>query len=164
MKLLKSYKIGVIALMMFYSNHIWAQSNNNDIPQNVTSAFAAKYPGVNADKWRLTDNGYAAKAKIEGHTYTVDFDKTGNWVQSSTKINWPWKLPAAIKTGFNNTKYKNWNMYSVRLIDKPSGRYYQITVNDANHPVDAFHQEQYTDTRLVELRSDGEYVKDEHLN
>ncbi|HTE01183.1 MAG TPA: PepSY-like domain-containing protein [Mucilaginibacter sp.] len=159
MKSLRSYKMYFIALTMFYTNHILAQSTN-DVPSIVSTAFATKYPKAEVKKWNVVNHEYIAKAKEGRHKYNATFDQKGNWIMTATKINWPWKLPAVVKASFKKCKYKNWNMYSVKLIDKPTGQFYQILVDDRNHPVDIFHQNLVTENRLVEIKSNGELVKE----
>jgi hypothetical protein len=157
-----SIKAFFIVLTMLYTNHILAQANNN-IPSVVTNSFAAKYPKAVAKSWKANSNQFTAKAE-EGHLkYYATFDANGKWINTTTKVNWPWHLPPAIKSAFKNSKYGSWDIYTVRTVESPSGQFYQIIVDDRNHPIDAFHQEQMTENRLVEFKADGEFVKDRDI-
>lgn len=143
--------------MVSYSNHILAQ-NNTSVPEMVAASFAKKYPAAEVKKWNSSNNKFTAVAKEHGHKCLVTFDQKGNWLNTTTKVNWPWKLPQVVKAAFKKSEYKNWNMYSVRIIDKPTGQFYQILVDDRNHPVDIFHQNLVTEKRKVEIKSNGDIV------
>jgi len=160
MKNLRSIKALFIVLMMFYTNHITAQSIYKNIPPNVITAFTAKYPGAAVKGWDAANNVYTAKATESGHKYFASFDQNGKWLMTTTKVNWPWHLPTVIKTAFKKSKYGQWNIYTVKIVEKPSGQFYQIAVDDRNHPIDALHNSEATENRLVEFKADGEFIKD----
>lgn len=148
-----------MVLMAFYTSHVLAQNDRN-IPETVIKAFAARYPKAEVKSWTVGNNGYTAKAKEGGHKYFATFDKNAGWIGTTTKVNWPWNLPPAIKIAFKKSKYGAWNIYTVNILESASGRFYQIVVDDRNHPVDIFHQELVNERRLLEFRSNGEFIKE----
>lgn len=159
MKNIISVKALLIILTMFYTTQLMAQ-HKKDVPAAVTAAFAAKYPKAEADNWKMTGGLYVAKATVTGYKVFTAFDANGNWLNTTSKINWPWHLPAAVKKAFNQSLYKNWNMYTVKLVEKPSGKYYQIIVDNRNHPADIYHQDLVIERRSIEITATGELVKD----
>ena len=159
MKNLKAYKALFVVLIMFYTNHIMAQTNN-EVPQAVATAFASKYPKAETKGWKVVNGLYTTKTNTENHKCTVTFDQNGNWISSTYKVNWPWHLPAAIKEGLHQTQYKNWNVYTVKIIEKPSGQFYEVKVDNRNNPADVFHQDLITETRWMQFTANGKLVKE----
>ena len=162
MKNLKSVKAFIIVLMMFYTSHITAQTNaNNNVPANITTAFAAKYPKATIKNWKADNNCYTAKVRENGRKYYATFDQRGNWIKTTIKLNWPWKLSPAVRHAFNKSKYGAWHIYAVNNVETPSGQFYQLMVDNANHPIDAFHQDLITEDHSVEVRADGTLIKED---
>ena len=160
MKESRSIKTLLMALMMFYANHIIAQSIYKNIPPVVITTFTVKYPGADVKNWSTGSNEYTAKAIKDGHKYYATFDQNGQWIMTTKKVNWPWHLPSEVKTAFRKSEYGSWNIYTVKIVEKPSGQFYQITVNDSNHPVDIFHDNLFTQNRVIEFKSNGEFIKE----
>ena len=158
MKKLKSIKVLFIVWMMFCTNHIIAQGNTTGVPSTVIKAFTAKYPKAEVKNWNALNNEYTARAKENGHGYYATFDQNGKWIKTTTKVNWPWHLPLVIKTAFKKSKYGSWNIYTVRIVEEPTGQLYQLIVDDRNHPVDMFHDNLVTENRVVDFKSNGEFI------
>jgi hypothetical protein len=159
MKKSRSIKTLFMVLMMFYTNHIIAQSIYKNIPPVVIKTFTGKYQGAVVKNWSTANNWYTVKATEGAHKYYATFDQSGKWIMTTEKVNWPWHLPPVIKTAFNNSQYGAWNIYTVKIVEKPSGQFYQLTVDDRNHPVDMFHDNLFTQNRVIEFKSDGEVIK-----
>ena len=160
MKNSRSIKILLMALVMFCARVVIAQSIYKNIPPVVITTFTVKYPGAEVKNWRMSSNEYTAKASEQGHKYYATFDQNGAWVMTTKKLNWPWHLPPVIKTAFEKSRYGSWNIYTVNLLEKPSGEFYRITVNDRNHPVDIFHDDLFIQNRVIEIKSNGEFIKE----
>jgi Putative beta-lactamase-inhibitor-like, PepSY-like len=166
MKNSKSIKTLFIVLMMFYTNHIIAQgSKKNDIPSNVSTAFAAKYPKAEVKNWTADTTGieYTATAKESHHKYYATFDKNGKWVETVTKYNWSWDLSPIVKKAFRKSKYGYWHVYSVNVVDSPSGQICKISVNNTNHPVDAYHQDVLPLEHLLIFKMNGDFVEERNI-
>ena len=160
MKTSKIYIALSVILIMFTLSGIAAQSISTNVPAAVTNAFIAKYPDAEIKHWNMLNSLYIAKVSAKNHNYTVAFNPNGDWVSTTEKINWPWNLPAVIKSALNKSKYKNWNIYNVKIVEKPSGQFYQVLVNDRNHPIDIYHQDLVTEQRIIEIKADGELIKE----
>lgn len=157
---MKNIKLCILLLnipIVLFGNKILAQSAKK-VPENITIAFIHKYPAAVIKKCDFANNIYTVNAKEHGHNFVATFNQNANWLSSKTKISWPWKLPPNIKAAYKKSKYKNWNIYSVNLIDMPAGQRYQINVNDKNRPIDIYHQNLVMETRTVEIKSDGTIV------
>ena len=152
-------------VMIFCTNTIFAQSDSkNNVPGAVITAFAAKYPKAEVKNWAIENDEYTAKAKGDNGKYFATFDKNGDWVKTVSKFNWPWHLTPVVRKAFKNSQYGAWHIYGINIVEKPSGQFYQVMVDDANHPVDAFHQNVSTQNRLLEFKSDGELVKEKNTD
>ncbi len=67
------------------------------VPATVTSAFKAKYPNVTTPTWTMKGTDYQANFKMSNQDMTANFDSTGKWVQTETKIA-STSLPSAVQT------------------------------------------------------------------
>ena len=164
MKNIKLIKALLIVCLVFYVNHIMAQEKSDqNIPQNVEAAFSAKYPSAKLKNWKKKDNNYTARYVFSGHKYYATFDEQGNWEQTESKIGWPWHLPVTVKAALKKSKHGSWNTYSVKDVEKPTGKYYQILVDNANHPADAFHENGSNMYWVVEVKADGELIDEKNV-
>jgi len=159
MKNFKSYIAIIIVVMIFCATTVNAQFvDKNNVPANVTAAITAKYPKADVKSWQLTNGAYTAKVKEGGNKYFVTFDKNGAWVYTVSKHNWPGALSPVVKKAFNKSNYGAWHIYGVNIVDSPKGQIYQVMIDDSNHRVNARHNEIFTDNRMVEFKSTGEFV------
>jgi len=165
MKSIKSPVALAIVAMVFCTSLIFAQSNNTtEVPAAVQSAFAAKYPNAQVKNWEATNNRFTAKAKEAGHKYFATFDKNGNWVNTITKYNWPGHMSPNVKQAFKKSEYGSWHIYGINIVESPAGQVYQVMVDDANHKINANHQELFTVNHTIEFKQDGNLVKENVLN
>jgi Putative beta-lactamase-inhibitor-like, PepSY-like len=156
MKNLKLFMITLAMLTVVLSIKTTAQTNDTKaIPQVVTASFKTKYPGVEIKRWKTENNKYVAKATIDNHKCFASFDANGNWLNTTSRIAWPWKLPKTVKEAFGRTKYNNWHIYTVMKVEKPSGESYALMIDNGNLQIDATHQSVVPSDKLLEFKSDG---------
>jgi len=154
MKNLKAVLIMVTGL--FITNSVAQAKNATNIPQTVMLSFSNKYPGAIIKRWELRDNNYTAKAIIDGHKYFATFDKDGNWISTASNTNFAYKMPKVINSAYKRSPYNNWAVYFAKRVEKPSGEYYQLLVDDVNLHVGINHQLVYTQDKMMEFKADGE--------
>ncbi|MBB3055767.1 PepSY-like domain-containing protein [Mucilaginibacter gotjawali] len=165
MKSIKTYTALTIMAMVFCTSLIFAQANNkNEVPANVQAAFTAKYPNAQVKDWEAVNEQFTAKAKEAGHKYFATFDKNGNWVNTVTKYNWPGHLSPPVKEAFKKSEYSGWHIYAINIVESPAGQVYQVMVDDANHKINANHQELFTVNHTIEFKQDGNQVKQNIIN
>ncbi|MGZ3751824.1 MAG: hypothetical protein ACXVJB_02800 [Mucilaginibacter sp.] len=156
---MKSLKISMVALIMlmvaFSINTIAQTSSEKTIPQTIINSFNAKYPGVSVKNWKSSGDKYVAKAVISNHKSFVTFGNNGAWINTTTRISWPWKLPKNIKESYGKSKYHSWHLYSVMRIEKPVGESFGLMVDNGNLQIDATHQSVLPNEKLLEFSSDG---------
>jgi hypothetical protein len=155
MKDLKKF-VAALIVMVSFSSAVFADAPaNNNIPAVVAASFNKKYPGAQVKTWHTKNSVFTAKAVINNHKYFVAFDKNGNWLNTTSNIPWQWNLPKNINTAYNKTQYNNWNVYYAKKVEKPSGEYYQIMVDDTNLHIGQNNRPLYNTDKLLEFKADG---------
>jgi hypothetical protein len=156
MKSSKIFLITVIMLMVVFSINTIAQtSSEKAIPQNVISAFSAKYPGAIVKSWKAEHDQYIAKAIINNQKCFVKFDQDGGWINTMSKIKWTWNLPKDVLASYKKTKYRAWHIDYLTKVESPSGDLYQVIVDDSNLQPDADHALLFASDKLLEFNPDG---------
>jgi len=156
MKILKIFKAATILMMVLFATAIYAQPNNGkNIPETVVDALKQKYPAAELSGWKVSNDVYVAKIRLDGKKYFATFDANGNWVNTVSKVSWSWDLPKNVNAAFKNSGYQSWNIYDIHQVAKPSGVYYQLTVNNANATEIAYSEGHFATERQIEFNADG---------
>ena len=93
------------------------QAQIRKIPAEVTDALKAKYPDAEKVEWKDKVTFFEAVFLLKYIEMAVDFSSKGEWLGTAKKISYD-ALPAAVKDGFNKSKYNEWTPGSVTQIDK----------------------------------------------
>jgi len=164
MKKLNLIKALFIFPILIYTPCAIAQTTQDQaVPKAVTAAFNLKYPKGKFKKWSLEKDNYSGIFNMEGQICTVVYDKSGTWVNTSTKIKWTWKLPKEVKDGLKKSKYSSWDVDGIKKIETPKGQYYQLWVDNSNLQIDAFHDSIFTKNILVDFKPDGTIGKEKDI-
>ena len=67
------------------------------VPSAVESGFKAKYANVTSPSWSMKGADYQAKFKLTNEEMKADFDATGKWLQTETRIA-STSLPSTVQT------------------------------------------------------------------
>ena len=145
----------VTIMGLFITNGIAQAKSETNIPQVVMLSLNNKYPGAIVKKWTVQGNVYTAKAVVDGHKYFATFDKHGNWISTASNVNWAYKMPKVINSAYQKSPYNNWTVYFAKKVEKPSGEFYQLLVDDVNLHVGINHQLVYTQNKMLEFKADG---------
>jgi len=145
----------VMVMGLLITNGIAQAKDEPGIPQAVVQSLNSKYPGAIVKKWKMQDNAYTAKAVVDGHKYFATFDKHGNWISTASTVNFAYKMPKVINSAYQRSPYNNWTVYFAKKVEKPSGEFYQLMVNDVNLHVGINHQLVYTQDKMLEFKADG---------
>jgi|GEM_PF-1000824 len=155
MKISKSF-LTVIIILIVVASEIKAQAmSSTRVPEAVVASFNKKYPGSKIKRWKTKENKFIAKAEINDHTSSVAFDKNGEWVSTISRITWTRQLPPVVYNAYKKSKYNALNVYYIARIEKPSGEYYRIIVDDRNSRADSNHQPLFKTDKLLEFKADG---------
>jgi len=153
MKSLKSY---IIITVLTLSAALAANAQNaNNIPAAVTNSFNAKYPNAKVNAWEADGDTFIARASINNKKSFAAFKVDGSWISTTSKVTWPGQLPAPVKSAYKNTQYYSWHVYSMSKIERPSGEFYRLVLDDANRTASFDNQSVLFDSILLDFRSDG---------
>ena len=115
----------VIAASAFISLSVSAQSGKN-VPALVKTAFSQKFVKATDVKWdKEGKTEWEAEFKLDGKSYSANFDTTGNWLETEFSISTS-EIPTVVKT----TIVKDYSAYKVKGIDvseTPKGKVYEVT-------------------------------------
>jgi hypothetical protein len=115
------------------------------VPEPVTKAFNAKFPGATNVKWgKESTKEYEAEFKLNNVDIAANFSADGSWVVTETTINSA-DLPAAV-TNAAQTKYPGAVYSLIEKVEKPNKTYFEIEVKVNNKK------------KEVEITSDGKLM------
>jgi hypothetical protein len=115
-----------IALAITTTTTIFGQIRK--IPAEVTNAFQEKYPDAKSVEWRDKLSSFTASFQLDGTDYVAQFSNKGKWENTEEGIDES-DLPEAVKTGFEKSKYAEWEMGQTTKIELPGDEFrYRIEV------------------------------------
>jgi hypothetical protein len=156
MKNRNALKTLLMVMLMFCTNYIYCQT----IPQKVADSFSAKYPQAKVKQWKTEKAVYIVKFTFKNNNRYAYYSLGGNWLKTESKIKWGANLPAPVKQRFKKSPYSSWNIESIKEIETPVRRFYQIYVDNRNIQADAFHNNVFTKDKLLYFTDNGEPEKD----
>jgi len=135
----------VVLLAISVSSTTFAQKLK--VPDAVTKAFNAKFPGATDIKWgKENAKEYEAEFKLNNTAISANFGRDGNWAETETTIkaeDLPPAVPATIKT-----KYPGAAILLAERVEKAGGTtYYEVVVK------------QHNKKKELELSADGKFMK-----
>lgn len=89
------------------------------IPAEVTNAFEEKYPNATSVEWRDKLSSFTASFQLDSISYIAQFTSKGNWEYTEEAIDQS-DLPEAVTSGFDKSKYTEWNIGQVSKIEMPN--------------------------------------------
>lgn len=102
-----------------------ANAQLRKVPSEVTDALKAKYPDAQQVEWKDKLTHFDAEFLVNNVKTTASFTNDGTWKETDQEIDFE-KLPAAVKDGFNKSKFNDWTTGSVTKIISPDGVQYKI--------------------------------------
>ena len=122
-----------LALCLAFTIYGTAHAQVRKIPAEVTEAFRGKYPTALNVEWRDRLTGFTAAFDFENVHYEAKFTNKGLWQNTENKIPEA-ELPAAIKDGFQKSKYSSeWTIekiYKIALREEKTQYRLEIEKND----------------------------------
>jgi hypothetical protein len=88
------------------------------IPAEVTQALKEKYPDADNVSWKDKLTVFAASFELNNEKYEARFNDKGEWKSTEKEISEN-EIPAEIKDGFEKSKYSDWELRNVYLIQLP---------------------------------------------
>jgi hypothetical protein len=154
----------LISLSSIFSGALAQGKTNNDVPQNVSAAFKAKYPLAQVKSCKQNKTGYAVKFILDNKKYQAIFDKQGHWSETVSNVSWQWHLPGAVKAGLKKSPHGTWHPYNVNFVEASSGQYYRVMVDNTNHPVAFAHQLVLTEDWEIDVNPSGKVISEKSID
>jgi hypothetical protein len=102
------------------------------IPAEVTDAFKVKYPDASAVEWKDKLTVFQADFELKDEKFQARFNSAGEWQETEKSIEED-DLPAPVSEGFGKSKFTEWEVREVSMIDKKDGaRQYRILVKKSD--------------------------------
>src|SRR5690349_17316709 len=121
------YVTGLFVIIALASTNTFAQIRK--IPAEVTNAFQDKYPDAKSVEWRDKLSSFTASFQLDGTDYVAQFTNKGKWENTEQGIDES-DLPEEVKTGFDKSRYADWNMGQMTKIELPGDEFrYKIEVS-----------------------------------
>lgn len=109
-----------------------ASSQIRKIPAEVTAAFEDKYPNAQKVEWKDNLTNFEVSFTYKNSENIAKFNSKGEWLVTEKKIEFT-ALPASIKDGFAKSKYADWEIRGVKLIEeKDKSINYRILVKKSD--------------------------------
>lgn len=137
-------KYGLLSLLFLSINVLMAQDIDeptmsaskipaNEVPAETKTAFSEMYPDAEVDTWWLIEKNYQAQFMNNGRVNKVLLNSAGGLIESRKQLDWEDEAPDAIKSGFNRTEYKYWDVTDFYVTENTSSdKFYEIQVQKGN--------------------------------
>ena len=86
-------------------------------PQNVVSAFKAKYPSAKRVEWEVKNTYQVAEFHIDFTEVEAWFDNNGQWVMTESDVKYN-SLPVVIRNSFKSGEYGRWEVEDVDKLER----------------------------------------------
>lgn len=117
-----------------------SDDDNYKPDQTVKEAFEAKFPAATRVSWEKKGIYRVADFRENNKEMTAWFDATGNWYMTETDLNTINELPEAVKTAFLQSKYAEWKIDDIDMLErKDSETLYIIEIESGDQEVDLYY-------------------------
>ncbi len=145
-------------MFIFFSATVLAQPIPKEMPKEVAEAFTSKYPATVVKSWNNKKDTLVVKFKMDDRSHFAYYLPNGTWLRTETKYGLTHSLPAEVKNGWKNCKFKAWGVEAIKHIESANSNLYIIRVT--NIPIyDAEHNEKETFDLFFD--KNGEFIKKE---
>ena len=123
-------KVIFILMVSWFTIKANAATGGVNVPEEVTAAFTAKYPGAVLKDWKIDKAGYKAEFKLDHKKYTAVYATDGTWLKNSTKLCWTKDMPFAVKTALKKSKYASFYKDDIKEVTTKTGTLYVLTIDN----------------------------------
>ncbi|OQP67549.1 PepSY-like domain-containing protein [Niastella populi] len=110
---MKKFVYYSLALCLAFTIYGTANAQMRKLPAEVTEAFRSKYPTALNVEWRDRLTGFTAVFDLDKVHYEAKFTNKGFWQSTENEIEEE-ELPAAVKDGFQKSKYaEEWTIEKI---------------------------------------------------
>jgi hypothetical protein len=109
---MKKY-LGFLLLLATFS----ASAQLRKVPAEVTSTFETKFPEVKKVSWKDNITNFEARFTLNDVETSAKFNKKGEWLVTEKTVEYI-GLPEAVQDGFKKSKYADWEVKKVVMVDE----------------------------------------------
>src|SRR6478735_750894 len=110
-------KIIALAVLLNVFTFTFVSAQIRKLPAEVTEAFKAKFPDAKNVEWKDNLSNFHADFTLNDASWSAEFSSKGEWKESNKKMTFD-ALPAAVKDGYNKSKYSDWTPGTITMIEK----------------------------------------------
>lgn len=110
----------MVASVLTFSCANAQKMNETDVPANVKSGFAKKYPGAKVEKWEKEGTDYEAEFDLNKVETSAVFDASGNFKEVEQEIKTS-ELPKAV-TDYCTKNYAGYKLTEAAKITDSTGK------------------------------------------
>jgi len=125
-------KIAFFLIISGFTTTAHATKNQVDVPEQVITAFAAKFPNAQLKKWEKTATGYKASFKFKHEQCAAFYAADGTWLKSTTNLHWTWDMPKAVNSALKKGKFASFYEDAIKEVTTNEGTQYVLTVDNHN--------------------------------
>ncbi|MDR3712195.1 MAG: hypothetical protein P4L51_05225 [Puia sp.] len=112
----------IFVMSVVLTKDIMAQKDGPiNVPQQVSQAFANRFPAGKLRKWEERKDEYIASFTQDGNRSTAYYSPNGDWIKTETFIRGKRNLPDEIRQGFRKCSYSNWIVDKIWETESHSG-------------------------------------------
>ena len=112
---------------MFLLLTILIGCNANHTPDPVSDAFDKKFPEAKSVSWEKESNTeWEAEFKIDGISYSANFDLEGNWKETEHKVDIN-AIPEVVKKSLDQ-EYSYYKIEESEISETPTGTFYEFKI------------------------------------
>lgn len=124
---MKNLMLIAVLLFAFGIQSCAQKSDPKKVPEQVLSAFKAKFPDVEKAKWeRENDTEWEAEFKMDGIEYSASFTTKGRWKETENEIKKS-EIPANISTILDQN-FTDYDIEEAEMGEGPSGKFYEFEI------------------------------------
>lgn len=94
-----------------------ASAQLRKVPAEVTAAFESKYPEAKKVSWKDNITNFEARFILSDVETSAKFNKKGEWLVTEKTVEYI-GLPEAVQDGFKKSKYADWEVKKVAMVDE----------------------------------------------
>ena len=98
-----------------------------NVPKKSQEWFENEHPAASKVKWTNNVANYTVKYKEGGVDYSTRFSIDGDWNYTEKSVSKE-AVPDSVQTTFNNSKYRDWTLKSLKFIEDKDNKSYRYEV------------------------------------
>ena len=134
-------------------------TGKKDLPHHISASITAKYPDAKIKRWEMTNDQYMVKFTTAHDKDISYFSVGGNWLRTEKRLALTKDLPAAVKSGFENSDYAGWQIDAINEVTSPDQPVrYVLHVDDGNQ-LDSWHIDAFKSDYLLYFDREGRLIQ-----